>query len=367
MSLRYHIVLSRPFDLAAHDREAAEGAKPRHTMSALARNLDATVHRPGDVEATAGDRWNARTLGIGDAPLWALARHLSQQLGPDDVIFTIGEDAGFPLATYLARRPDRPRLTVFVHTVRTPRARYMFWRYGLTRVIDRVVTNTEFKAEVLRSEYGFGADRVFNIAEQTDTQFFTPGPSSPEKARALIGSGGLEQRDYVTLAEATAAMDADVRICAMSPNATARKDTFPRTLPANMAVGQYDWPDLRQLYRDADVVVISLKDHNYQAGLTTLFEALACKRPVVMTETPGLVQEFARAGYLTAVPPYAPDAMRTAIEGLLADPDGARAQAERGYAAVHQHHTSERYVADLAAQIRLAAGDEPVHEILEAS
>ncbi|MEG3933450.1 MULTISPECIES: hypothetical protein [unclassified Microcoleus] len=39
----------------------------------------------------------------------------------------------------------------------------------------------------------------------------------------------------------------------------------------------YEWPDLVQLYRDADVIAVCLMDNKYAAGGTALLEAMACK------------------------------------------------------------------------------------------
>jgi glycosyltransferase involved in cell wall biosynthesis len=118
-----------------------------------------------------------------------------------------------------------------------------------------------------------------------------------------------------------------------------------------MSVDSYDWPELRQLYRDSDVVVISLKAHNFQAGLTTLFESLACGRPVVMTRTPGLVEEFIDADVVTGVEPYDSAGMREAVLYLLSNPQEAEAQTERGYQLVRQSYNSEQFVDSLATQL----------------
>lgn len=351
MSRHHHVVLSRPFDLEGFDARAKADLCPRHLMSALRDALAAEVHEPGHTPVGALDRLRGKVPGVGTPDTWAMTRELAGRLGPDDLVFTIAEDTGFPLAVQSQAGARGPRLCVFVHHPERLRVRYMFRRYRLVRRVDRFITNTEYKAAYLRDRLGVPADRVYCIDEQTDTRFFTPGAQTPGKARPVIGSGGLESRDYVTLAAATGDMDVDVRVCAVSPNATKLADTFPETLPDNMKVDHYDWQALRQLYRDADVVVVSLKEHSYQAGLTTLFEAMACNRPVVMTRTAGLVDAFAEKGLLTPVPPRDPVAMRAAIDSLLNDPNAARAQAERGYDAVLQNHNSERYLADLIDQI----------------
>jgi hypothetical protein len=73
----------------------------------------------------------------------------------------------------------------------------------------------------------------------------------------MIASVGLERRDYVTLAAAVKDLDADVRVDAWSPNARKMAKTFPAELPPNMTYCAGTPGELVQLYRDADIVVIS--------------------------------------------------------------------------------------------------------------
>ncbi|MEM9812129.1 MAG: glycosyltransferase family 4 protein [Pseudomonadota bacterium] len=352
--IKARIALSRPFDLARHDAAAARGVCPRHTMSLLRDALDADIIVPMLGEKTLGDRALAIVPGIGTPELWGLARRVAHSTSPGDVVFSIGEDTGFPIALHFARLKARPKLVVFVHHPERPRVRALFKLTQVKKHVDLFITNTEYKATFLREAFGIEAERVVCIDEQTDTEFFTPGPKA-DAARPLIGSGGLEQRDYVTLAAATTGMGWDVRVSAVSPNAAAKADTFPSPLPDHMVVAHHEWQELRDLYRNSDVFVISLKEHTYQAGLTTLFEALACRRPVVMTRVPGLVEDFADNGFITAVPPGDATAMRDAIRGLLDDPERAARQAALGYDAVRAQYRAERYVETLAEKISTTA------------
>jgi glycosyltransferase involved in cell wall biosynthesis len=104
----------------------------------------------------------------------------------------------------------------------------------------------------------------------------------------------------------------------------------------------YEWPELVQLYRDADVVVVSCHESRYAAGVQSLMEAMACGRPVIATPTRGL------AGYLhpsvIAVPPGDAAAMRSAIRQLLADPAQAEARAREGHAHAQRTFDLDRYV-----------------------
>jgi glycosyltransferase involved in cell wall biosynthesis len=357
--MRYHVVLSRPFDLEAIAQEAEAGKRPRHTMHTLAQDLGATVHQPEGYPISFSDKLLAKITGASGPEHWAMARGLSEQLTGEDVVFCIGEDSGFPLATLCAKKLDRPKISVFLHNVDRPRGKLTLKLFNMKDRVDLFMTNTTVKADFLCRFLDLPKNRVYLLSEQTDTQFFTPGEPSAEKKRPIIGSGGLEQRDYKTLAAATHDLDVDVKICAVSPNAKAMADTFPEEIPQNMSVKYYDWADLRQLYRDADVVTVSLKSHKYQAGFTTLFESLSCRRPVVMTRTPGFVEELADAGLILGVQPGDAVGMRKAILYLLNNPQEAAAQAQRGYDLITKCYNSEQYVGSIVEQLeRLTVPEE---------
>jgi glycosyltransferase involved in cell wall biosynthesis len=351
--MRYHVVLSRPFDLEAIALEAQADKRPRHTMWTLAQSLGAQIHEPKDESITFADKMLAKVTGASGPQHWAMARRLAKRFTNEDVVFCIGEDSGFPLATLCGNKPNRPKISVFLHNVDRPRGKMTLKLFGMRERIDLFMTNTTVKAECLSRLIGLPKDRIYLLSEQTDTQFFTPGEASPGKKRPVIGSGGLEQRDYRTLAAATHDLDVDVKICAVSPNASKMADTFPEEIPQNMSVQYYNWTDLRQLYRDADVMAISLKAHNYQAGFTTLFESLSCRRPVVMTRTPGFVEELADAGIIIGVQPGDAAGMRKGILNLLNNPQEAAAQAQRGYDLITKHYNSEQYVSSIVEQLEL--------------
>ena len=355
--MKYHVVLSRFTDIETFAREATVGKRPRHAMLHLARKLGATIHEPVGRTISLSDRILAKISGNSNLDHWAMARALSSRLTSEDAIFAIGEDAGFPLAILCGRGSNAPKICVFVHNLDAIRNLLTMKLFRVRDGVDLFMTNTAPKADFIRRYLNLPEERVYLVTEQTDTQFFTPGAPTPGKGRPIVGSGGLEQRDYRTLASATRDLEIDVRVCAISPNAAPTRDTFPQRIPANMSVDHYDWPALRQLYRDSDIVVISLKPHGYQAGLTTLFESLACMRPVIMTRTPGLVGELIDAGAVTGVEPFDVAGMREAILRLLSKKEEAETQAQRGYELVRQHHSLEQFVDNVAAQFTDACGE----------
>ncbi len=68
----------------------------------------------------------------------------------------------------------------------------------------------------------------------------------------------------------------------------------------------------------------------------SMLEAMARGVPVVATAVGG-IPELAPPGTAVLVPPRDPAALAAAIAALLADPDAARAQAERALAHVREH------------------------------
>ena len=98
--------------------------------------------------------------------------------------------------------------------------------------------------------------------------------------------------------------------------------------------------EMRELYGHASVVALAVKPNLHISGLSVLLEAMACRRPVVMTETPGL-SEYIRHGETgILVPPGDAEALASAVEALLADPQRAAEIGAAGHAAVSRFSTS---------------------------
>ncbi|MEL6164386.1 MAG: glycosyltransferase [Cyanobacteria bacterium J06628_3] len=210
--------------------------------------------------------------------------------------------------------------------------------------------------------------RIYQIPSHpsTDTSFFTPKPVSQKKVRPLIASGGLEKRDYKTLADATKDLNLDVKICAFSPNRTASKRSFPAIMPENMYCGFYEWEDLVQLYCDADLVVLPLLKNNYQAGLSTLFEAMACRKPIIVTRSPkpGIINKLIDSGIVTGVNSGDYVELKQAIQKILDNPEQANRQAQLGYEFVCRNYNHTRYIQDLTGKFISTFGNIDDHRFL---
>jgi glycosyltransferase involved in cell wall biosynthesis len=367
MSSSFHIVLSRSFDLEGMEQGAAEDRNPRHSIRTLARDLNATVHDPEQHTPSRLDRVLGRFFGTPEH--WALARALDGALGPDDVVFACGaEGVTIPLRMLLRRK--RPAFGMQLMTPSNRKLRLLLANPLIARWFELLVVSNEHKRSLVEKLTRVPVDRVFVLPEQTDTRFFTPQaqPSAtevtrPARKRPLIFSAGLEHRDYAVLADAIDGLEVDCLICAMSPNALPRSSRWPEQLPANMTFEPLEWPAFRQAYRDAAIVVVPLVHNLFSAGSTVVMEAMACRRPVVMTDIPGVAQDLAARDLVMTVPPRDAAALRAALIHLLENPDVADGYAERGHAAVLEDHTLEIAMHQLASRLcalRGIAGHAPV-------
>jgi glycosyltransferase involved in cell wall biosynthesis len=340
----FHIVLPRPMDLDEAMRTADAGQGPRHSLALIARALDARVHAP---DGRAGRRDTLRARLVGTPAMWGLARSLRSGLGKRDVVFCPSEAGGFEVSSLIGSKWRRPRIAMFVHNVARPRGRVALKLWA--RRVDLFMACSRTQVDFLRSF--LPEERVAFIWDHTDDRFFTPGPQRAHPKK-LVVSVGLEQRDYHTLARATEHLDVDVRISGFSKDAAVLARTFPAVMPKNMTRNFYSWPDLAQLYRDADVVVVAVRENKYAAGVQSLMEAQVSGRPVIASSTTGL------RAYLddtvVQVPPGDASAMRSAIEAVLRDPT-AQAKAERAQPRARERYAMDRYANDIVAKLRSLA------------
>ncbi|MEO0839572.1 MAG: glycosyltransferase family 4 protein [Cyanobacteria bacterium J06643_5] len=349
--MKYHLAFSYFDDLEVINQKAQAGKCPAHLMLNVARLLDAKIHQPNDNFLLPVDYVYEKI--IGSQHTWSLARKVSTEIDDNDVIFCTDESIGIPIAKYCRGKRKGLKIAVFVHNLNRLRGRFALKLFKVRQHIDLFMTANQKQARFLRDYLDLAENQVCQFPYQpTDISFFKPKHSLLKKSRPLIVSGGLEQRDYRTLAQATEALNVDVRVSAASPTQTVNLRTFPQAIPANMSYRYHDWKSLLQLYRDADIVVISLLQNNFQAGLSTLFEALACRKPVIVTRSEGIIQELIDEKAVLGVNPGDYQGLRQAINSLLADSKQSRAIAEKGYQLVLERYNSQIYTKALVEQLR---------------
>jgi glycosyltransferase involved in cell wall biosynthesis len=193
-----------------------------------------------------------------------------------------------------------------------------------------------------------------------DTEFWQPERAavaadgiggSPPRSRPMVCSAGQELRDYPTMMAALADVDVDVVLAAASPWSKRSDTSADVEIPANVAVTRLTPFDLRQLYADASVVVVPVEPTDFQAGITTILEAMSMSRPLVCTRTTGQTDTIVDGENGLYVPPGDVEALRAAVTRLLAHPAEADRLAAAARRWVVDHADIDVYVRLLRAVV----------------
>jgi glycosyltransferase involved in cell wall biosynthesis len=350
---------------------------PRKDYAALASALQADVIDYASIDRSRLARLVARisNRAVAQAVL-AFRRRRGY-----DVILTDGEHVGIPLALLLKVVRDRIGHVTIGHRITASKKRPFFRWLRVQSHISRIALHSRRQYELAIDELGLHASKLALVPYQADTEFWQPRAVPEER---MICSAGLEFRDYPTLVEAVDGLDVRVVIGAAS-HWSKRRNTAAATRPStNVEVASFDYFALREVYARAAIVVVPLDDVDFQAGVTTILEAMAMGKPVIVTHTAGqtdvvedrrqitrgsqprsrpeslLRQEAAAAGVALEpngfyVPPGDPGALRRAIEYLLERPEERARLGAAGRQTMERLADLKHYVRRVSALVEAAA------------
>jgi len=361
------MVVSASLDAAARGAVAA-GRWPRKDFFALAGRLDADVIDYTAIEASRSLRLIRRLAG---APV-AQAIAAWQRRNAYDCIFSDGEHIGIPLGFLLGLSRGRPRHVALAHLLSTPAKRLTFRWLRPQRGIDRLLVHASLQRCLATRQPGLAGTRLDLVPYQVDPAFWSP--TAAEQA-AMIASAGLEYRDYPVLIDAVRGLPVEVVIAAGSRWSRHRDTAHTAALPENVRVTSLDYHELRDLYARCRFVVVPLRDVENQAGVTTILEAMAMGRAVIVTLTRGqrdvvrgrrctrngpgneliggpaafgVGGDVATAETGLYVPPGDPEALRSAISYLIQHPDEAERMGLAGRRLVEQVFSLDAFVERIA-------------------
>lgn len=311
--------------------------EPRLDYLELARALSGQVLHP----SVAPGRWGRleeRTRRFGD---W---RQAWRARATDARAFlSLTERAAMALTVLDRRRPH----VVVGHHLTSPRRRALQRRTGWLARLDRVVVLTPGQYAYLVEEAGVPVDRVRYLRHPVDQRFFSPQGAPVEE---LVVSAGQHRRDYPTLVAAAGRVGVPTEIAASSPW-MADAGPLGVALPDNVTVRRaLDRRALRALYDRASVVVVPLEAGlDLGAGVNAVLEAMAMRKPLVVSASPGIADYVDDGENALVVPAGDPGALAAAIEALLCDPRRADRLAAAGRELVETERNLDAYVAGLRA------------------
>lgn len=269
-----------------------------------------------------------------------------------DVVFSDGEHVGIPLGLAMhALGPHRPHVVLGHHV--SSRMKPLMLR-GLRRAgITRLLVHSRTQLRLATQTMGFTARSAAFVPYYADARFWRPTQASPDE---LVVSAGLEHRDFATFADAVKDLDVHAFIASGSLYSPAARCRLPDVIPPNVTVALQSPHMLRELYARAKIVVVPLLPTDFQAGVTTILEAMAMARPVIVTATEGQRDVVVDGETGILVPAYDPRALQEQIRRLLADPAERRRLGANARDAVRASFDLPAYTATLYRHITEAAG-----------
>ncbi len=288
----------------------------------------------------------------GDARLARLARGLGRYewleartpLPDTDVVLCWDERSGVPAA-----RSHRVITGVIWLTdeQRDSRLHRLLAGGGLRRA-HRVWALSSAQLPVLRDTFRVPETRLVHLPFGIDTDFFTP--SAAPRPGPNRNAAHEVQRDHPRFdTDRSAAREGDGRLVVSAGNdrhrdhgtllaALAEARRKEPGLRLELATRQVvdvppEWgvrhselshPRMRDLYRRGAVTVVALRPNLHVSGISVTLEAMACGRPVVVTDTPGMRDYVTHGETGLLVPAGDGQALAAAVAELLAHPDRAR-------------------------------------------
>lgn len=196
--------------------------------------------------------------------------------------------------------------------------------------------------------YGSKVPRTHTLPWGPDLGFFTP-PNDTSHTVDVIAAGKTN-RDFVTLIEAARDQTWTLDIYCATSNIPAGLSIPPNvTIRSNDSGNVLNYRELYERSQQARVIAVPLVEVDALAGLTSVLDALALRKPLVMTRNRWLDLDPEKEGFGYTVPVGDIHAWRQAIGTTLASPlDRYAGAADK----VVRRHNMQRYSKELAGVIR---------------
>jgi glycosyltransferase involved in cell wall biosynthesis len=360
-------------------RQAALGTRPRKDYVEVARALDADVVDTSYMaeQASPAGRMLANRAGILVGELYEayVARNRFEH------ICVWADRAGLPLALMYKLTRSRSDLTMVSVYLSNGKKALFLRDLGVQSHLGAIVNPSSVQTEIAAHRLKVPPGKLHHVMPPVDERFWRPRSAPIEDQ---ICSVGWESRDYGTLVRAVSGLPVQVQIAigiqdfsssAMETDGPGhsqprrfesisgkftqplyrkwRAQVLLEGVPPNVSIhNQLSQQALRDLYARSRFVVVTLHEADFDAGVTTLCEAMAMGKAVIVTRTRGQVDVVREGLSGLYVPPGDARALRQAIEHLLGHPEEAARMGRAGRELVEANHTLDHYVGRVARIVR---------------
>ncbi|MEY4510768.1 MAG: hypothetical protein RLZZ450_2890 [Pseudomonadota bacterium] len=282
----------------------------------------------------------------------ALALMAFQRRKEYDAIFTNAENVALPLALLFKTVSNRPRHVTIGHRLSAKKKQPFYRWLQVHREMDAIFLYASTQLDFARQQLGIPSEHLRLIPFHVDHRFYRPLGGKRVRDDQICAAG-LEWRDYPTLIDAvTEETDLSVRLAADSPWSRGANETEARTLPKHIDARSYNYHALRDLYAESAAVVVPLYENDFQAGITTILEAMAMGKAVIVTRTVGQCDVVADGHTGIYVAPGGVDDWKQAIDRVLSNPKLRARLGQRARRWVEENATLDLWVENIVGALR---------------
>lgn len=264
------------------------------------------------------------------------------------LVFAWSERAGIPFAAYKRALGAKSRFAT-MFTCWSQRQAFVIKTLGLFSAMDVIVVHCRSMKHNL-VQLGAPEERIHIIPYSIDQSYFSPFPSHSRRQGLVVSVGESRSRDYASLLQAVDGLPLDLRVAASGPwYAREKKTQLPTSVPRNVTIVRHiPQAQLRELYAQAQFVVLPIYDLVYSAGATSALEAASMGRAVIAFRSRGILDYIIDGETGILVDPGDVLAMRQAIEYLLAHPKEAARLGQNARRRIEEELNLEAYVCKIA-------------------
>jgi glycosyltransferase involved in cell wall biosynthesis len=305
----------------------------------------------------AGRVANARLALGGD---FAAVLPSLRRMSAADVLFSTVDTVGIPLL--LLRRARLLRVPLVYASIGLPER---LDRLGDDRDFRRVlqgahslITYSTIEAERLRGWIGADSPRVLFIPFGVDVDAFRPS-NDEERLVDVLAVGADPQRDFELL----------IALAVRQPQLTFHLVATPERvrmlgdLPANVAVEtNVPLETVRKRLAQARVVALPVRANSYSGATTTLLQAMAMAKPVVLSRTAAIAEGYELEDGVNCrfAEPGNPESFERALLETLTGADAGVSLGIRARETVERSFSWKRYTDALWELLASAATGEPL-------
>jgi len=206
---------------------------------------------------------------------------------------------------------------------------------------DRVVVTAEHMKQYIVEQYGLANSKVTVIPNYVLTDLFRPDSDGICKPGRICFVGRLHpQKNLFALIEAVRGLNVELEIIGDGSQREALKAAANDKRVNGRFLRNRPHAELPQHFNAAEIFILPSL---YEGHPKTILEAMACGRPVIGTNVPG-IREIIRhreTGYLCGT---SPEEIRLAIQDMLADADLRARMGRNARQFVVEHFALEKIV-----------------------